>query len=201
LTEDGFVSFFPEQFRKTAFLLIRMGASRVDAEDATQEAMVQALRKWDRVSKPAAWVTTVAICEWRKLLRRRSQTVSLDESVQEPVPASDLSVLSEEQQYVLGLFRALPFMQRCVVALLYDGYTRGEIADMLNISEATVRSHLRHACNNLKRMMLSASQPGLATPSRSGVRDDRLRRSRVRSLGCLLPESACRGCPGLRVRC
>lgn len=130
-----------------------MGASRADAEDASQEAMVLAWRKWESIDKPEPWVRTVAVRVYWKLVSTRPQTVSLDESVPESVVDSALSIFTEEQQHVLRLLRALPPMQRTVAALAYDGSTCEEVAMLLGISEATVRSHLRHARKNLKGMM------------------------------------------------
>lgn len=130
-----------------------MGASRADAEDATQEAMVQAWQRWESIDKPEAWVRTVAVRAYWKVVGARPQTVSLDESVPESIVDSGLGIFTEEQQQVLRLLRALPPMQGGVAALAYDGSTCQEIAMLLGISEATVRSHLRYARKNLKGMM------------------------------------------------
>jgi RNA polymerase sigma-70 factor (ECF subfamily) len=156
LTEDGFVSFFREQFSRVAFLLIKLGANRADAEDATQEAMVLAWKRWHSIDDHAAWVYTVAVRRYRRLLRAQPTMVSLPEPAPATTLASDLSILTEEQQHVLGVLRQLPPTQRLVLAMTYDGLACKEIAEVLEISEATVRSHLRHARNNLKGMMLSA---------------------------------------------
>lgn len=153
MTDSGFVSFFHERFGRTVVLLIAMGASRTDAEDATQEAMVQAWQSWRSIDKPEAWVRTVAVRGYWKLIRARPQTVSLDGAVPESIAAPGLSIFTEEQQHVLRLLRALPPMQCSVAALAYDGLTCDEIAALLGISEATVRSHLRHVRKNLKGMM------------------------------------------------
>lgn len=98
--------------------------------------------------------------------------MSLPESLPETTVAPDPITLAEGQQNVLSVFRRLPLMQRLVLALIYDGFTCREIAEMLGITEATVRSHLRHARNNLKEMMLSAWLPGLAASQRPGVHGD-----------------------------
>ena len=163
MTEDGFASFFREQFSRIALTLIADGASLADAEDATQEAMVLARRKWDSIGNHAAWVHTVARRRYRRVLRMRKPTVQLPESALETAAASDasdLSIFTEEQQHVLGVIRQLPLMQGQVFARVYYGLSCKEIAEVLGVSEATVRSHLRHARNNLKEilkeMMLSA---------------------------------------------
>jgi RNA polymerase sigma factor (sigma-70 family) len=153
VTDSGFVSFFRERFGRTVVLLITIGASRADAEDATQEAMAWAWQRWESIDKPGAWVRTVAVRAYWRLIRARPQTVSLDEPVTERIVDPGLSIFTEEQQHVLRLLRALPPMQCNVAALTYDGSTCEEIAMLLGISEATVRSHLRHARKNLKGMM------------------------------------------------
>jgi RNA polymerase sigma factor (sigma-70 family) len=156
LTEDGFASFFRKQFSRIAFLLITLGASQADAEDATQEAMILAWEKWDSIDDHAAWVYTVAVRTYWRLLRTRPAIVSLPESALETTVASDLNMLTEEQHHVLSVLRQLPPARRFVVAMKYDGLACKKIAEILEISEATVRSHLRHARKNLKGMILSA---------------------------------------------
>jgi RNA polymerase sigma factor (sigma-70 family) len=154
LTDHGFASFFRERFSRTVILLIAMGASRADGEDATQEAMILAWKQWESIGEPAAWVRTVAVRAFWKLSRMRRRTVLLDNSAPEPVSESDLSIFDEEQ-YVLLLIRGLPPRQRAVTALHYDGATGEEIATLTGMSPVTVRSHLRHARRALKGVVAS----------------------------------------------
>jgi RNA polymerase sigma factor (sigma-70 family) len=155
LTESGFASFFQEQFGRMVVLLYAMGASRADAEDATQEAMFSAWRQWDSIHQPVAWVRTVAVRTYWRQVRSRQQTVPLDEPDCQAVGDSDLRIFSEEQQQVLRMLRALPPEQRTVVALRYDEATCEEIAALTGKPPATVRSHLRHARKTLKELMSS----------------------------------------------
>jgi RNA polymerase sigma factor (sigma-70 family) len=156
LTDGGFVSFFQERFSRTVVLLIAMGASRADAEDATQEAMTQAWQQWKSIREPAAWLRTVAVRAWWKQGgRQRFQTVPLDDADYSKASHADLVTFAAEQQQVLLVLRALPPMQRTIVALFYDGAACGEVAELTGISRATVRSHLRHARRSVKEMMAS----------------------------------------------
>jgi RNA polymerase sigma-70 factor (ECF subfamily) len=155
LTRDGYDSFFRERFSRTVVLLIAMGASRADAEDAAQEAMCQAWQHWDSIREPVAWVRTVAIRHFWRQAWTRQRTVALDSSVPEPACYLDLDVFEEEQQRVLRMLRSLPSGQRAVAALHYDELTCEEIAELLAKPAATVRSQLRHARKALKEMMLS----------------------------------------------
>lgn len=135
-------------------LLLAMGASRADAEDATQEAMLLAWQHWESIAEPTSWVRTVAVRAFWRQLRTRRQTVPLDEAVGEPADDADLRIFAEEQQQVLRLLRVLPPEQRTSIALFYDGMSCEEIADLLGKPSGTVRSNLRHARKTLKGMML-----------------------------------------------
>jgi len=133
-----------------------MGASRADAEDATQEAMVLAWDQWELIRDPTAWVRTVAVRAYLKQARGRgNQAVRLDESGCEPATDADVGIFAEEQQKVLRLLRGLPAGQRTVAALFYDGLTCEEIAELAGKPPGTIRSQLRHARKSLRGMMLS----------------------------------------------
>jgi RNA polymerase sigma factor (sigma-70 family) len=176
LTEDGFASFFRERFARTVVLLIAMGASRADAEDATQEAMIRAWQQWESIREPTAWVRTVAVRTYCKLVsQRQSRTTSLDEATGECPADPDLSIFTEEQQHVLRLLRALPTQQRVVAALSYDDLTCEEIAELTGKSSATIRSHLRHARKTLRGMVLSEGHMRPERGPERGVSNDRLR--------------------------
>jgi RNA polymerase sigma factor (sigma-70 family) len=157
LTADGFASFFHHLFSRTVIMLMAMGASRAEAEDATQEALILAWRKWDSISEPAAWVrTTASRIFWRRARKRCNQVVLLgDEIADQAATETDLAVFTEEQQNVLRLLRALPARQRAVAALYYDGMSYEEIADLLGSQPNTVRSQLRHARKKLIEVMAS----------------------------------------------
>jgi RNA polymerase sigma-70 factor (ECF subfamily) len=156
VTENGFDSFFQERFSKMIVLLIAMGASRADAEDAVQEAMILAWRQWDTLHEPAAWVRTVAVRTYWKSARANQSLTALEDSMLDAVSDADLSIFTEEQQQVLRMLRALPQQQRTVAALFYDGLACDEIAKVLGKPPSTVRSHLRHARSTLKEIVTRA---------------------------------------------
>ena len=77
-------------------ILVRRGADFAAAEDAVQEALIQAVRTWpqDPPRDPKGWLVTVA---WRKFLdatrsektRRRREDRLGDEPVPDPAPDAD----------------------------------------------------------------------------------------------------------------
>ena len=157
MTEDRFASFFQQRFSRIVILLIAMGASRADAEDATQEAMILAWKRWESIREPTAWVRTVAVRTfWKQADRQSNQTEPLDEAAGEAAADPDLGIFAEEQQQqILRLLRGLPTGQRTVAALFYDGLSCEEIAELIGKPPATVRSNLRHARKALREVVVS----------------------------------------------
>jgi RNA polymerase sigma factor (sigma-70 family) len=151
---ERFATFFRERFSRTTVVLIAMGASRADADDCVQEAMLLAWKSWDTIREPEAWVKTVAARRYWRLIRTGQQEILLDEA---PPVADDacLDIFTDEQQYVLRLLRQLPTQQRTIAALFYDGMATEEIAELVGVKPDTVRSHLRHARTSLKGLLES----------------------------------------------
>jgi RNA polymerase sigma factor (sigma-70 family) len=155
VSQDGFVSFFHQRFARTVIVMVTMGASRADAEDAVQEAMIAAWRNWESIREPSAWVRTTAL----RALWKHNHPVPLAAPLPEPTlaPGSepDLLTFADEQRRVIGVLRRLPVAQRTVTALYYDGLTVAEIAEATGKPAATVRSLLRHARRSLQEVITS----------------------------------------------
>jgi len=116
--------------------------------------MVLAWQQWETICQPTAWVRTVAVrAFWRQADRHPSQTEPLELSADSADP--DLGIFTDEQQQVLRLLRGLPVGQRTVIALLYDGLSCEEIAELTGKPPATVRSNLRHARAALREVVES----------------------------------------------
>jgi DNA-directed RNA polymerase specialized sigma24 family protein len=56
------------------------------------------------------------------------------------------------------MLKTLPTEQREVMAWTIDGYAPTEVAEMTGQKPATVRSHLRHTRNSLKKLHTEQSQ-------------------------------------------
>ena len=134
---------FPNVMR-TVYLILH----DVDrAEDVTQDAFVQLLKHWKKVSRydrPGAWVRRVAIRLAMGVLQRERLRSVLERKVEptpEPGPADP---------DVLRAIGALPGMQRASVVLFYfEDRPLAEIADILGCSPSTARVHLHHARRRL----------------------------------------------------
>jgi len=159
---DVFGDFFRRDFAGLVAFLVAAGAGRAEAEDAAQEAMVAAHRHWPELDHPKAWVRTVA---WRDVCRRRRRLLDgvrravLGGWAEETAPRASVdSVL--EGLYVLGLLARLTPRRRAVMALHLEGFDATEIAAIVAMTPATVRSHLRHAREQLRGLVAESRVEG-----------------------------------------
>lgn len=126
------------------------------AEEAVQEAFVEAHLRWRTVSRlddPVGWVRRVAIRrilnQNRSLLRRNRAVARLagraDREESGPsLPDVDLA----------AAIRRLPVRQRIALVLHHlDGLPVREVAEAMDVAEGTVKSQLHDARANLRTML------------------------------------------------
>ena len=142
-----FADEFPAVMR-TVYLMVH----DVDrAEDLTQDAFVQLLKHWKKVSRyerPGAWVRRVAIRLALDAIRRERLRAILERKVH-PGPAAVLADIDLQRA-----IRSLPRMQRAAIVLRYfDDLDIDEIANTLGCSRSTVRVHLHRARKHLGELL------------------------------------------------
>ncbi len=131
------------------------------AEDAAQEAFVQAYLDLQKLREPRAfpsWFRRVVYkyCD-RQFRGKRLWTVSMDEAgdlvSQEPCPMTH----TEHRQIgdrVMEAIHALPDPERAVTTLFYiNGYSQAEVGEFLDIPVSTVRNRLYLARKKLQLRM------------------------------------------------
>jgi RNA polymerase sigma-70 factor (ECF subfamily) len=154
--QQGFASFFELEHPRLVLFLLKIGCGEADAEDAAQEAMLQAYLMWERITAPRAWVRTVAVRMYRNNAKRRRETPAVLDGMTPPAHDDpDKASAAEEELLVVTLLKCLPAQQRIVAALHYDGFAHDEIAAIIDRPTATVRSTLRHARTRLEEMIQS----------------------------------------------
>jgi RNA polymerase sigma-70 factor (ECF subfamily) len=155
-TDEEFEHFFLAQYDVVLKLLVLTTGDRERATDATQEAFIKAYTKWSKIRRydsPAAWVRRVAINlsrdSFRSDLRRRRR----EESAQVDAPTTDTDLHADDASAV-DLLRQLPRRQREIATLFYvDDRSVAEIATILRLREGTVKYHLAHARDGLRRLI------------------------------------------------
>lgn len=143
--------FFQVQFPmvlRTVFLILH---DRGRAEDVTQEAFIQLLTHWRKVSRyerPEAWVRRVVIHQAMRLLKRERIRPELErEATSDPPP----DVPDVDLARAIG---QLPAMQRAAVVLFYfEDRPIAEIVDILSVSEGAVKVHLHRARGRLASLL------------------------------------------------
>ncbi len=136
------------QVSRTVFLILH---DHGRAEDIAQEAFIQLLSHWRKVSRyerPEAWVRRVAIrMAVREAKREGRRTFVERESITERIehlPDVDLA----------RAVHALPAMQRAAVVLFYfEDRPIAEIVHILEISEGSVKVHLHRARERLAQLL------------------------------------------------
>ncbi len=145
--------------RRAFTVAFRLLGHREDAEDLVQETFMILLRQIDsfELGRPfGPWMYRVLIN--RGLNARKARALRRTEALPDDVMGVERTDLAVERAEVRARFRsaldALPPRQRIVIELIeLDGCTRGEVADALAISEATVRWHVHDAWRTLRRVL------------------------------------------------
>jgi len=134
---------FP-QVARTVFLILH---DRGRSEDITQEAFIQLLAHWKKVSRyerPDAWVRRVAIRIAVRTVKRERMRETLERS-DVPPPVEEVPDLD-----VARAIAGLSPMQRAAVVLFYfEDRPIAEIVHILGIGEGSVKVHLHRARERL----------------------------------------------------
>jgi RNA polymerase sigma-70 factor (ECF subfamily) len=140
---------------RTVFLICH---DSQQAQDITQEAFVELLRHWDKVSRyerPGAWVRRVAIRKLIKSMRREVRRREAEFAVEPP------TTLEPADVDVLRAIRALPLRQRTAVVLYYyEDRPLDEVAELLDCSPSTAAAHVHRARAKLGGLLQEVSRDG-----------------------------------------
>jgi RNA polymerase sigma factor (sigma-70 family) len=143
------------------------------AEDAAQEAFVEAYRELAYLREPAAfaaWFRAIIFKHCDRMTRRKRHPVTeleaaLEVASPEPSPEENLE-LQETRTFVWNAIAALSDAERAVVLLYYMGeHSHAVIAEFLNVSANAVKTRLYSARKRLRKYMghieenLNAARP------------------------------------------
>lgn len=147
-TQEAFHAAFAELYPRLVSYARRYGATF--AEDIAQEAFVILMQREERVEHPTAFlygtVRTLSLTERRPM---KNQNLSL-EVVAEPGHAggADDLVLNQEVRERMRLLS--PTFREALWLFVVEGLSIREIADILDIPEATVKTRIHRAKAQLK---------------------------------------------------
>lgn len=161
---ETFRAYFRRDFSALVALAASITGDALFAEDLAQEAMAKAHQQWStvqRLDKPGAWVRRVLI---NLALSRRRRAAREAKALLRLRPPLIPTFPSEPHSPVLELLDDLPARQRAVVSLHYiDDRSVADVAEIVGIAPATVRTQLERARQTL-RSRLHQSPPPTTLP-------------------------------------
>lgn len=145
---EGFEAWYLAEQPRVLSACVALGGDHEAACDATNEAFLRALERWDHVramTSPGGWVQTVALNALRRTLRRRRLEARVGRRRSDPpVPDPELWMV----------VRTLPRRQQTVIVLAYvHDLPQVTIAEVMGISLGTVSSTLDAARKSLRRKL------------------------------------------------
>jgi RNA polymerase sigma-70 factor (ECF subfamily) len=156
--------FVQENLRRIFLQIYRIIGNIDDAQDLTQETFIKALQRREQIKdldKAAHWLSRIATNTAIDFLRRHgrlsfTEISSLAEPLStEPERSPEALVLQAEGSAVLreGLLQLSERERTAIMLRDVDGLPSSEVAQVLQCSEATVRSHIANARMKFRRFL------------------------------------------------
>ena len=118
-------------------------ANNAEAEEIVQDSFVEVYGRWQELRKPGAYLRCTVVSRCRSAAQRRR--------MRPPFPVDEPCVSASAGELWDVLARLSDDQRMAVVLRYYGGYAASDIAVMLEIPAATVRSHLRRGLATLKK--------------------------------------------------
>lgn len=145
---DSLEELFRAEYAPMVRLAYTLVGNNAEAEELVQDSFVEVHRRLDEIRRPGAYLRSSVVSRCRSLLRRRRVMQQ-----HPPDPPEDLPAGAGELWDVLA---KLPEDQRIAVVLRYYGqYRASEIAEILDMPGATVRSHVKRGLATLRKELES----------------------------------------------
>lgn len=153
---DAFDRLMRNELQRMYRIAISMLHNEEDAADAIQETVLKCWQKIGQLKQEAyfqTWLTRILINQCKDVLKSRKRYVLLDDFEVSDFPelVQEDSYFANEWKEVLG---GLKEKYRIVMELYYaDGFSTKEIAEMLHITDMSVRSRLSRGRKQLEQLM------------------------------------------------
>jgi RNA polymerase sigma factor (sigma-70 family) len=146
-----YTAFFRDEFPSVLRTITLMLRDQSRAEEITQDAFIQLLVGWPKISRyerPGAWVRRVAVRLAMRSIRRDRLWARVREGLLPSAPA-------RSSRFDLdGAIRRLPASQRAAIVLhYYEDRPLAEVALILGCAEPTARVHLHRGRNRMRELL------------------------------------------------
>jgi RNA polymerase sigma-70 factor, ECF subfamily len=152
--------FVSDNMRRIFVQIYRMVGNAADAQDLTQEVFIKALQRQDQLKdeqKATHWLSRIATNTAIDFMRRsgRASFTEIDATYRDLGESPERQLLrSEQRNYLEDGLRLLSPRERAALMLRdVEGLPAEEVAQRLDCSKATVRSHIANARTKFRRYM------------------------------------------------
>ena len=154
MSDDGFREFVELHYAallRTGYLLT---GSRDTAQDLVQNALLKALRLWQRIDEPLAYVRRILVNERISWWRRIGSREVLGSILPDRTTGRDLTDAVDARGELLAALAQLPVRMRTVLVLRYwEDLSEAETARILHCSVGTVKSHASRGLARLRDVL------------------------------------------------
>lgn len=148
---DAFDQLMRTQLQRMYRIAISMVQNEEDAADAIQETVLKCWQKMGQLKNDEyfqTWLTRILINQCKDILKGRKRFVFVEDI---PEIVHEDSYFIDEWKELLG---SLNEKYRIVMELYYaDGFSTKEIAEMLHITDMTVRSRMARGRKQLEQFL------------------------------------------------
>ena len=159
--KPAFEEFFKRYAQKIKFLMLKLGAKNVDAEEISQEVMAILWRKsklYDpQKSTASSWVYTIAR-NYRVDLLRKGNRCILDKDDPTFVPEPYLNsvqilIKNERHTRIASVLNQLsPERKQLLISAFFEGLSHAELAKKYKKPLGTIKSRLRLIYESLRKL-------------------------------------------------
>ena len=150
---------YKQYFGYSKSICLRYTSTTEEAEEVLNEGFLKVfnnLNRYDASHPFKAWLRTImvntAISYYRKHKKHSEDVFSLEDAPQVSFDDDIVGQITADE--ILGLIQEIkPVYKNVFLMYVVDGYNHREIADMLQINEATVRSHYVRARARLQHLI------------------------------------------------
>jgi RNA polymerase sigma factor (sigma-70 family) len=161
---EAFLDFHQQEYLNVVAFLMITGAVRQDAEDAAQEAFLDAWRLanrpggWETIDTPRGWIRKVALRKYNRLQKEGSLKRRIVTELTEIIPIDhtpDHGELTVQTEFVRAVIRELDPDTRIVMAYHIDGFRPAEIARQLSVDSQRIRDLIKKGRKDLKARLIA----------------------------------------------
>jgi RNA polymerase sigma factor (sigma-70 family) len=148
-----FMDFYDREYHLVVRFVMNCGASLAAAEDAAQEAFLDAWKlmsaagKWVTVDDPRRWIRAVALNKYRRPPGFRKAPPTILHPVVEDTEDTQVSLVdvSASTLHVIDALRSLEPELQAVMAFDLEGFTAAEAGRYLGLTDQQVRDRRKKA--------------------------------------------------------